>query len=183
MKTLREWSEQLFQIYGERNECYFPSLLDRITHLTLRIQTLRRRIRRHETVERLEDALARVFARTIAISHHFTDIQLSEAMASKYGDGCSYCQKPCCVCLNSSRPEPSVKIPLTSQDIDLAEMTERLAATYGEKNRHEGIGWIMERLNEETAELISVHELMKQGGITVRDARWRFALELADVLA
>lgn len=184
MKTVAEWSRHLHALYGHRNECSLQSLSFRLTFLILGIRMLRRAIRAGADQSLLADAAARVVARVFTVAHHFSDLPLPQMMAAKYRKGCVYCHRDVCMCREQERPEPILHVAdAVDHQLTLAEYSRRLNVTYGEGNRKNGVWWILDRLSDETTELIVLEACMRQGTIDTDRARHEFAKELADVMA
>lgn len=183
METVDEWSTYLFKLYGEAHQYHFTSHHQRITHLNIGVRALRNVARGKIEALTLPQAIARCIGRTIYVSHLFTGLPLSQALISKYGNGCRYCLQRICICKNESRPEPQLSEIVGSTNVSFRAVAQHLNETYGEKNAKQGITWTLDRLSDEITELYELEERLNKGCLPVSDARIRFADELSDVLA
>lgn len=184
-KTILDWTEHLRLLYGDRNECYFRGgLAQRIAFLHLAIHRLGVAIRKGRKNE-IPGALARIVARTMAVTQHFRDLPLAEMLVRKWGcKRCAYCRRLICDCSDEARPAPELDDATEkTQTLTFNELCEFLQATYGTKNRSEGVWWILQRLTEEVNELGTLEYDLAEQPLTPQEMRKEFALEAADVIA
>lgn len=184
--TLRELQLHFNYLFGRRNRVYMSSRRARIDFLNLAIGDLQEAIRKNTGDDKLGIALARVVSRVFCIAEGFFDLSISEAMSRKYRmEGCSYCNKLPCQCVER-RPSPTIlDKPDPRQMVwSLRSWCIHFRDLYGEKNREKGIENIINRLFKEISELQSLElEVYGSSEMPIVKIEEEFGFELADAMA
>lgn len=187
-RTLIEEINHLGNIYGYRNRFYMGALVDRTTWLSMGAKDLFEVVRKDSKPLTKQLALARVFARIVAVDEFFRTgnrhLPFVKLLCQKYPmKGCSYCKnKPCC-CLadrrNSSELDDSSLELQKKWSIDMWQTN--LAEVYEKVNEHMPWGTMYGHLTTEIIEIQQVHYntfKFSQDELVVMHAK-----ELADTFA
>lgn len=184
MRTVRGWETQFLLLYGEMNECRFRrGLAERIGFLHLGCQKLATAIRKGQH-ELIPGCLARILARTLAVTQHFSGLPFVEMLEQKWaGKKCGYCGRFPCICGQKRRPKPRLEVKTKDTRLTFRRLARILAAKYGANNQREGVWWILQRLTEEVNELGQLESELEDFALTASQMRREFALESSDVIA
>jgi len=178
-----------YNFYGQRNAMFLqgeklPSFLDNGFGLLWKAT-------REEKTGKYAGLLAGVFARTVAYSQSFRDLQMiSGAMAAKYPlGGCNYCNALPCSCSSGRRSATTHDNKSSSGNPQLlwtiSQCVEHVRHMYGKINQGKCIYFACLRLNEEIGEVKNAHlfDGYWDNKVYLGTRRWSIALEFADVFA
>jgi len=183
-------------LYGRRNSIFLSSLMIRITFLNIAARDVQTVVRRNVGKDIIAIALARVFARVIAVADNFKELDITRGMFKKYpinySDGisisyCSYCGSNNCKCPNERHSESKYLsrigfVPSEIYSWKINHWCFHLEEIYGEKNKKKSIDSLVLRLYTEVSELMSLQALIPEINNT-DEIEEQFSYEIADVIA
>ena len=185
MKSLERWMIFFWNLYGQRNRFYLPSLEKRLAFLNLAIGDWETAWRKEVGSYRQGIALSRILTRIFCLAE-FLDLNYLSAMALKYPQtGCAYCGQLPCVC-RERRADPRLETiaGLVQANWTIGVWANHLAAVYGQKNAAQGMNYLTGRLFRESCEIQSLFmDNEGLGRLTLLEQQLAAALELSDLTA
>ncbi|MFH1187225.1 MAG: hypothetical protein V1697_03620 [Candidatus Levyibacteriota bacterium] len=183
-ESVEKIQQHFHRLYDKRDNIYLPSREERINLLSISIGDLTRVVFKGLPKDDQEECLARIASRIFCIARSVNNVSVAEGLSRKYPiEGCAYCNHMPCIC-KENRPEPLVNGPRDEQrNWNLTTWQGHLNAMYGENNRKKGINFIVNRLNMERDEFISLEAEIKTKPLTIEEAECEYQLEIADTMA
>lgn len=187
-RTLIEEINNLADIYGFRNRFFMPDFNDRITWLLMGTKDLFEVVRKGRPQLTQQLAVARVFARIVAVDEYFRTgtqfLPFVRLLCQKYPHkGCSYCKRKPCMC-PPNRDQ--------SSDLDdsafavqkrwsLNDWQTHLGGVYGPVNQHNSWDRLFAHLTTEVIEILNVKYITTK--LNQDELIRQYAKELADTFA
>ena len=185
MRSLERWMIFCWNVYGQRNRFFLPSLGKRLAFLNLAIGDWETAWRKDVGPEKTGLALSRVFTRIFCVAE-FLDLNFISAMSLKYPiAGCAYCGKLPCQC-RERRANPVIGAATNSVQSNwtISNWADHLAVVYGQKNKAQGMNYLIGRLFRESCELQSLFMDMEgQSSLSLAEQQNAAAMELSDLTA
>lgn len=185
--TIQEMMDMLRGLYGQRNKAFMPSILERIAYFAIAVRDVQQVVRKHSEDRRLlYIACARCIARLVVCAEYFDgQLPFNEMLCRKFPrDHCSYCRKLPCQCKPEDRRSSRLARSAAADMLgwSLNDWCLHLDVLYGQQNKARGIHNILDRLNAEVAEFLSLSlQLPHEHRRSAARIRQEFALELADI--
>lgn len=187
---LSELVSHFDRLFGQRDRLYYPSPLEQLQFLFVRIKDLADLLRKRESIQnpQYEVALRRIFVSLCSLTN-FYRLPLEQRMAEKYPlEGCGYCRQQPCTCLESERAKHHGGIQkLEAYELQhawsLREWCEHLRKLYGKRDENRSSDAITLRLSCEVGEISAaiagIRMSPDQNETILKQIGW----EIADTLA
>jgi len=186
--TLGDWAKHFENMYGRRNRLFRQDLGTLSLFLLASWRGLQGGVRSKddtEVIRHLSSLVGWIFAIVNRFNGRFHGQEFSLVVTTKYSrSGCPYCRSDVCSCRNDKRPSAEIWPPSYEQaEWSLERWQEYFLACYGEKNKKQGLDYVIGRLAAEIAELCSCVVTIPMREETIAEIELELALELADVFA
>lgn len=186
--TLSNLAKCFEDLYGRRNRLFRQDLGTLSLFLLASWRGLQGGVRGKDDIEikrHLASLVGWIFAIVNRFNGCFHNQKFSLLITTKYSSsGCPYCRSDVCSCRNDKRPPARIWPPSYEQaEWSLERWQDYFFACYGEKNKQQGLDYVIGRLVAEIAELCSCVVTIPMREETIAELELELALELADVFA